>query len=258
MTVRSRSIVITAVAFLAGAVGCSSSSNNNDGGTGGSTASGGRGGRGGATGAGGGGGTSGCGRQRRRRGGGETDAQIAGIALTANSGEVSEAQLAQSKSTNTAVLAFAAMMITDHTAAINRLQQVLDAQHLTVADSAERQGLTAMTTQTINTLFAESGAMFDRTYAMSQVTAHQMVLTLFDQKLITGAQNAALKSELQMERTAVMTHLTMAQALVSTVSPDGGTSSGAGGAANAGRGRRRRTTARGRQWCRRQAPYELF
>jgi hypothetical protein len=60
-----------------------------------------------------------------------------------------------------------------------------------------------------------------------------MVLTLFDQKLITGAQNAALKSELQMERTAVMTHLTMAQALVSTLSPDAG-SSGAGGAAGHG------------------------
>lgn len=147
---------------------------------------------------------------------------------------MSEAQLAQSKSTNTAVLAFAAMMITDHTAAITRLQQVLDAGHLTVEDGAERQTLTAMTNQTINTLFAESGAMFDKTYAMSQVTAHQAVLTLFDQKLITGAQNAALKSELQMERTAVMTHLTMAQMLVSTVSPDAGTSSGAGGAGGAG------------------------
>jgi putative membrane protein len=232
MTVRAYFIVVGAMAFL-GAVGCSSSSNNNDGGSGGSAASGGSGGRGGTTGAGGGGGTTATGGNGGAAAAATTDAQIAGVALAANNGEVTEAQLAQSKSTNAALLQFAAMMITDHTAAINRLQQVLTAQSLTVADSAERQSLTAMTTQTINTLFAESGAMFDRTYAMSQVTAHQMVLTLFDQKLITGAQNAALKSELQMERTAVMTHLTMAQALVSTLSPDAG-ASGAGGAAGHG------------------------
>jgi putative membrane protein len=233
MTVRTHLIVVGAMAFLAGALGCSSSSNNNDGGSGGSAASGGHGGKGGGGGLTGGGGTTAAGGN-----GGvaaaSTDAQIAGIALAANSGEVSEAQLAESKSTNSAVLQFAAMMITDHTAAIDRLQQVLRAQSLTTADSAERQALTAMTTQTINTLFGESGAMFDKTYAASQVTAHQAVLALFDQKLITGAQNAALRSELQMERTAVMTHLTMAQALVSTLSPDAGTSTGAGGAAGAG------------------------
>ena len=220
------------MAFLAGALGCSSSSNNNDGGSGGSAASGGGGGRGGGGGVMGGGGTAAGGNAGAAVA--STDAQIAGIALAANSGEVSEAQLAESKSTNSAVLQFAAMMITDHTAAIGRLQALLRAQDLTTADSAERQKLTATTTQTINTLFGESGAMFDKTYAVSQVTAHQAVLALFDQKLITGAQNAALKSELQMERTAVMTHLTMAQTLVSTLSPDGGTATGTGGSGGAG------------------------
>ena len=234
MSARSRSIVM-AVAFLAG-VGCSSSSNSNDGGTGGSA--GGRGGSSGGRGGGGGTATGGGGGTAAGGNGGvasaSTDPQIAGVALAANSGEVLEAQLAQSKSTNASVLDFAAMMVTDHNAAITRLQAVLQAQKLTTADSAERQSLTAMTTQTVNTLFAESGAMFDKTYAASQVTAHQMVLSLFDQKLIPGAQNAALKSELQMERTAVMTHLTMAQTLVSTLSPDAGAGGGGGSGGGAG------------------------
>ena len=45
---------------------------------------------------------------------------------------------------------------------------------------------------------------------MAQVIEHQMVLNLFDQTLIPSATNAALKTELMTERTAVNMHLTMA------------------------------------------------
>ena len=136
---------------------------------------------------------------------------------------MSEAQLAQSKSTNADVLAFAMMMITDHGAAVTRLQQVLDAQNLITTDSQQRMTLSNMATATYNQLFGLAGSAFDTTYAMSQVTAHTMVLALFDSTLIPSATNAALKAELQTERTAVMMHLTMAQSLVSKLAGDGGT-----------------------------------
>ncbi|HVT07643.1 MAG TPA: DUF4142 domain-containing protein, partial [Polyangia bacterium] len=151
-----------------------------------------------------------------------TDAQAAGVAFTANQGEVQQAQLAQSKSTNTAVLDFAMMMITDHNAAVMRLNQVLDAQNLTTADSATRMTLSNNATATYNQLFGLSGAAFDKAYAMAQVTEHQMVLNLFDQVLLPSATNAALKSELMTERTAVNIHLTMATTLLSSLTTDGG------------------------------------
>ncbi|HVY37773.1 MAG TPA: DUF4142 domain-containing protein, partial [Polyangia bacterium] len=151
-----------------------------------------------------------------------TDAQAAGVAFTANQGEVQQAQLAQSKSTNTAVLDFAMMMITDHNAAVMRLNQVLDANNLTTADSPTRMTLSNNATATYNQLFGLSGAAFDKAYAMAQVTEHQMVLSLFDQTLIPSATNAALKSELMTERAAVNMHLTMATTLLSSLTTDGG------------------------------------
>src|SRR6185312_5460209 len=161
-----------------------------------------------------------------------TDAQIAGIAYAANMGELGQAQLAGTKSTNSAVLNFATMMITDHGAAITRLQQTLAAQNIMTADSPQRQSLTNTSNQTYNTLFTQSGATFDKTYAMAQVSAHQTYLNLLDQALIPDAQNAALKAELQMERTTVANHLTMAQMLVAAMAADGGVPHDAGGDAH--------------------------
>jgi len=161
-----------------------------------------------------------------------TDPQIAGIAYAANMGELGQAQLAGTKSTNSAVLNFATMMITDHGAAITRLQQTLAAQNIMTADSPQRQSLTNTSNQTYNTLFTQSGATFDKTYAMAQVSAHQTYLNLLDQALIPDAQNAALKAELQMERTTVANHLTMAQMLVAALAADGGVPHDAGGDAH--------------------------
>ena len=194
-----------------------------NGGNGGNRANGGAGGTAGSAGA--GGATGGAGGANAGGNGGAaamTDAQAAGIAFTANQGEVQQAQLAQSKSTNTAVLDFAMMMITDHNAAVMRLNQVLDASNLTTADSATRMMLSNSATATYNQLFGLSGAAFDKAYAMAQVMEHQTVLNLFDQNLIPNATNAALKTELMTERTAVNMHLTMATTLLSSLTTDGG------------------------------------
>ncbi len=158
-----------------------------------------------------------------------TDPQAAGVAMTANMGEVAQGQLAGTKSSDSAVLDFATMMITDHNAAIVRLQQVQAAQNIMTADSPQRQSLFDMANTTFNTLYTQTGATFDRNYAMAQVAEHQAVLNMFDQDLLPSAQNAALKSELQMERATVASHLTMAEALVAGLSADGGVTHDAGG-----------------------------
>ncbi len=215
-----------ATAWAAGA-GCSDNDNDSlaaNGGTGGFTGTGtGNNGAGGTTAAAGG-------------TGGTTvvvlnDGQIAAVMVGANSGEVQAAQVALSRSgsDNTAVRTFATMMVTDHNAANARLQSLLQSANITAQDSSQRQALATQAAQTVNTLWATPDATFNAVYAQSQVTIHQMVMQLLQNQLIPAVQNAALKSELQTELTAVMGHLTQAQQLVAMfpsatpTTTDGGT-----------------------------------
>jgi putative membrane protein len=168
-----------------------------------------------------------------------TDGQIAAIMLDANSGEVQAAQVALSRSNTSAIQTFANRMVTDHSAASAALQSVLNAANITAADSAQRQTLANQTTQALNTLWAAPAASFDAAYAQSQVTMHQAVMQLLQSQLIPHVQNAALKSELQSELAAVMSHLADAQQLAAqfptstagggTTTADGGTTTGTAG-----------------------------
>jgi putative membrane protein len=163
-----------------------------------------------------------------------SDGQIASVMLEANTGEVSAAAIALAKASSSAVISFATMMVTDHTAANARLALVLQQQNITAADSALRQMLAMQAAQTVSTLLATSPSAFDQAYVASQITMHTMVLQLLDNQLIPNAQNAALKAELQMERTAVMNHLTAAQQLQTSLADGGATD--AGGNADATQG----------------------
>ncbi|HVU52381.1 MAG TPA: DUF4142 domain-containing protein [Polyangia bacterium] len=156
-----------------------------------------------------------------------SDAQIAGVMIDANSGEVHAADVANGRTKTPAVRSFAALMITDHTAANHSLDMVLDAQGLFASDSGTRQLLATQAQQTLAQLWSVPRADFDLTYAMAQVTMHQMVLGLLDDTLIPQAQNAALKAALQAARMTVATHLADAEALLASLTGDGGAGDGA-------------------------------
>lgn len=150
------------------------------------------------------------------------DPQIAGVMVEANTGEVHAAEIALGRGMAASVRNFAQMMVTDHSMANQTLQMVLEAQGIRMTDSRERVMLSAMTSVTLNMLWAAAPAAFDLDYANSQVTMHMEVLNLLDTVLIPGAQNAALKANLQAERATVVIHLAAAQALVASLTTDGG------------------------------------
>lgn len=150
------------------------------------------------------------------------DPQIAGVMVEANTGEVHAAEIALGRGMAASVRAFAQMMVTDHSMANQTLQMVLETQGIRMTDSKERVMLSAMTNVTLNTLWAAAPAAFDLDYANSQVTMHMTVLNLLDTVLIPGAQNAALKANLEAERMTVANHLAEAQALVGALTGDGG------------------------------------
>jgi putative membrane protein len=161
-----------------------------------------------------------------------SDPASAGVMLEANNGEVAAGEVAVARAQRTDVRAFAQQMISDHTAANQRLLMLTQRLGIMPVDSAQRRTLAMMAQTLINQLWMTSGPAFDTTYVQSQVLAHQQVLMLLDTSLIPGAQNAELKAELMATRMTVAMHLSAAQALLSADAGAG--ADGAGGGMDGG------------------------
>jgi putative membrane protein len=104
---------------------------------------------------------------------------------------------------------FAAMMITDHTAANQRLL----ALGITPRPNLLSEQLTLAATQLTQSLSQLTGAAFDRAYMDAQVQLHQTALTLLEEELIPEAETAALRAELEGMRTSVIAHLDLATSI---------------------------------------------
>jgi putative membrane protein len=152
-----------------------------------------------------------------------TDAQIIGVANAANTGEITEGNLALTKSTNTAVKAFATMMVNDHTTSNMNLTMLEQQTGLMPAASGTQMDIQTAVQQTMTMLMPLTGNSFDTAYVASQVTTHQTVQTLLMNVLIPEAQNGQLKAFLQAMLTTVNGHLQLAIMLQSQLLDGGAT-----------------------------------
>jgi len=143
-----------------------------------------------------------------------TEAQILGVATSANAGEISAGMVAQRKGDSAAVRDFGTMMVMMHTAAQQR-QGALGIQAASSSVSATLDTMNAATLENLNA--ASPGPMFDLTYLDAQIAAHTSVRNLIDSALLPSATTAALRDELTRTRGEVVSHLAMAQALVSAL-----------------------------------------
>jgi putative membrane protein len=91
-----------------------------------------------------------------------------------------------------------------------------------------RRMLSQQTAQTMDTLWAASATTFDTVYMDSQISMHMMVLQLLDSMMIPATQDADLKADLQMSRTAVAAHLAHAQDVRAGLTGGGNQDGGAG------------------------------
>jgi putative membrane protein len=139
------------------------------------------------------------------------DAQIAAIAVAANSTDSASGELAKQKAANPKVKEFAQRMVTDHGGVNKQAVALAGRLHLTPEANPTSQQLTQGGEQSRQQLQGLSGAAFDRAYIDHEVEYHQTVLQALDQTLIPNAQNADLKKLLQQVRPAVDAHLKMAQ-----------------------------------------------
>lgn len=139
-----------------------------------------------------------------------TAPEIAGIVMTANTGEIELGRLALSKSRTPAVREFAQRMVTDHTAANRRLEMITSARGIRPQETTTTRQLRQNTMQTAEALQTMQGEQFDETYIENQIATHRWLLETLDRSLIPASDGEA-RAALEDYRRTVADHLQHAQ-----------------------------------------------
>ena len=141
------------------------------------------------------------------------DAQIAGIVVAANTVDIDAGKLAQKKSKNKEVRAFAKQMVTDHTGVNKQAVALVTKLKMTPQDSDLSKSLKQGGSDNLAKLKGLKGAAFDKAYVEHEVVYHQAVIDALDKTLIPNAKNAELKETLVKVRPAFVAHLEHARHL---------------------------------------------
>jgi putative membrane protein len=138
---------------------------------------------------------------------GPTDPQIAAIVVTANQVDIDAGKLAQARTHDKDVRAFAKQMVTDHTAVNQSATQLVHKLKVKPEPNDTSASLKKGGDQNIAHLKTLKGKEFDKAYIDHEVDYHQAVLDAVDKTLIPSAQNAQLKALLVKVRPAFVAHL---------------------------------------------------
>jgi putative membrane protein len=141
------------------------------------------------------------------------DAQIAGIVVTANTVDINAGKLAEKKSKNKEVKAFAKQMVTDHTGVNKQATALVKKLKVKPEDSDISKSLKKGGEDNLKKLKGLKGKDFDKAYIDNEVTYHQAVIDALDKTLIPSAQNAELKDTLVKVRPAFVAHLEHAKSI---------------------------------------------
>lgn len=115
---------------------------------------------------------------------------------------IDSGELALKKSQSPAVLAFAKMMVADHTDAAAKLQQILGEAMLSSGPDA----LDARHRVVLDDLATRNGADFDKAYLDAETKAHKRAVALFE-SYADGGDNAPLKQFAQELLPVLKKHL---------------------------------------------------
>lgn len=117
--------------------------------------------------------------------------------------------MALTKGTDSSVKVYARQMITEHTAAQDDLEDVVDEIDLDVNLS---DTLAPDQVAMRNMLMGLSGAAFDSAYISGQITGHQKTLIAFDAEL-SGGMNPNVRQYATDKRPSIQAHLVSAETI---------------------------------------------
>ena len=135
------------------------------------------------------------------------------ITELANSAEIEQGKLAQSRAKSPAVKKFAAMMIKHHSEAKNEQTKLYKQLNLIPTQSQPATALKEDAEKTLGSLRAADGSAFDVAYMNSQVDAHQKVLDSINQELLPAASDQKLVEGLNKMKKTVEAHLDEAKCI---------------------------------------------
>jgi putative membrane protein len=133
--------------------------------------------------------------------------QIAMITDLANSSEIEQAKLAQTKAKSASVKKFAAMMLKHHGEAKAEQAKLYKQLNLTPTQSQSASSLKDGADRALGSLRGANGNSFDLEYIDTQVDAHQKVLEALDSELLPAATDQQLITSLNKMRATVEAHL---------------------------------------------------
>jgi putative membrane protein len=136
-----------------------------------------------------------------------SDAEVANVAVTANTIDIDFGKLAQSRTKNEQVKQFATTMVTDHTKVNEQAAALAGRLKVTPKDNAVSQSLLGGAAEARKKMEPLQGADFDRAYMDREVAYHQAVIDALDQVLVPTTENAELKKLLVDVRPAFVAHL---------------------------------------------------
>lgn len=139
------------------------------------------------------------------------DAQIAAIVVAANTVDIDAGKLAESKTKNKEVRAFAQRMVADHSGVNKQAVALVRKLHVTPEENDTSKSLAQGGAAARDKLKGLSGSAFDKAYVDNEVSYHQTVLDAIDKTLIPSASNAELKALLTKVRPNIAAHLEHAQ-----------------------------------------------
>lgn len=144
-----------------------------------------------------------------------SDAEIAGILVAANQGQIELNRLAVQKASSPEVRQFAQQMIDEHGEAGDNATALLNRLGVTPAETEASRNLRRNNQQTVEVLRKWEGEEFDRTFMNHEVTVHEFLSDTLENQLIPSARNRELRNFLTEVNRSVEHHLSDARRLAS-------------------------------------------
>ena len=145
------------------------------------------------------------------------DLEIAHVAYTADSIDISYAHLALAISKNPAIHEFARTMIRDHTAVNDRALALLTKLNAAPQDNFLSQQLNSQADRLIKEMSQLSGDAFDRRYAQNELGYHQAVNGLVADAFIPNIENPEVKALFEEALVIFRTHEKHAEMMVASL-----------------------------------------
>ena len=121
--------------------------------------------------------------------------------------EINAAQLAETNSHSARVKSYAQQMVSDHTAANQKLASIAQAKGVTPSMTPDDAH-----TQMMSQLQGEHGRAFDRAYIQGQISDHQAIVQVMQNEIQSGT-DPELKDFASTTLPVIQHHLQMAEAL---------------------------------------------